>query len=221
MLVLTLRDVQSRAHGFLVGNATDNKSVRHFFCIYDQEYVRTIATQLTKSVLDTIPSHSKPAQVIIIGCGDHTLIGPYMEETSDAIPIYSDPSGKIYEKLQMKRTYAGFNDPPPYSCESFPSAFFKDFKQRWKNGWAGLKGGPGDQQGGEWIFQRGRLKYVHRMQKMNDHLTADRLVDILKMDQIVSEASLSNKTVASTGIQGELQDEAEVGSSARSRDQTI
>jgi len=158
-------------------------SVRHFFCIYDQDYVRSLSGQITQTLLGTIPAHAKPAQVIIIGCGDHTLIGPYIEETSDAFPIYSDPSGKIYEKLKMERTWDGFNDPPPYSYESFPSALFKDLKQRWKRGWGALKGGPADQQGGEWIFQRGRLKYAHRMQAMNDHLTADRLLEILKMDQ--------------------------------------
>lgn len=106
-----------------------------------------------------------------------------MEETSDSFPIYSDPSAKIYEKLEMKRTWDGFTDPPPYSWESFPSAFFKDLKQRWKRGWGALKGGPVNQQGGEWIFQGGKLKYAHRMQAVNDHLTADQLLDILKSDQ--------------------------------------
>ncbi|KAJ5312644.1 hypothetical protein PENANT_c007G06517 [Penicillium antarcticum] len=157
--------------------------VRHFFCIYDQDYVRDLAGQMTHTILETIPTHAKPAQVIIIGCGDHTLIGPYMEETSDVFPIYTDPSAKIYNQLKMKRTWTGFNEPPPYSLESFPSALYKDLKQRWKRGWAGLKGGFGDQQGGEWIFQGGKLKYAHRMEGASDHLTADRLLNILTVDQ--------------------------------------
>ncbi|KAJ5753577.1 uncharacterized protein N7511_007730 [Penicillium nucicola] len=161
--------------------------VRHFFCIYDQDYVRNLATQMTQKILGTIPDHAKPAQVIIIGCGDHTLIGPYMEETSDAFEIYTDPSTKIYNQLQMKRTWSGFNEPPPYSLESFPSALFKDLKQRWKRGWSALKGGPGDQQGGEWIFQNGKLKYAHRMQSASDHLTADRLLGILTGEQVEKE----------------------------------
>ncbi|KAJ6070741.1 hypothetical protein N7467_012060 [Penicillium canescens] len=158
--------------------------IRHFFCAYDQDFVRTLSGQITRALLDTIPPHARPAQVIIIGCGDHTLIGPYVEETSDTFPIYSDPSAKIYEKLKMKRTWQAFNEPPPYSCESFPSALLKDLKQRWKRGWGALKGGPVDQQGGEWIFQRGRLKYAHRMQAVNDHLTADQLLAIIKEDQL-------------------------------------
>ncbi|KAJ5126115.1 hypothetical protein N7448_005425 [Penicillium atrosanguineum] len=177
--------------------------VRHFFCMYDQDYVRALSSKITQRLLDTIPHHAKPAQVIIIGCGDHTLIGPYMEETSDVLPIYSDPSAKIYETLQMKRTFKGFTDPPPYACESFPSALFKDLKQRWKRGWGGQKSGPADQQGGEWIFQRGRLKYAHRMQAVNDHLTADQLLDILKLGQVQDQGEQVDQTgVESSPSQG-------------------
>ncbi|KAJ5661736.1 uncharacterized protein N7477_009352 [Penicillium maclennaniae] len=116
--------------------------IRHFFCMYDQDYVRTLSGKITQRLLDTIPHHAKPAQVIIIGCGDHTLIGPYIEETADMFPLYSDPSAKIYETLEMKRTWTGFTEPPPYSSLSFPSAFFRDMKQRWKKGWSALMGGP-------------------------------------------------------------------------------
>lgn len=108
-----------------------------------------------------------------------------MEETSSCFPIYSDPSGKIYEKLQMKKVRNGFPfpPPPPYSGESFGSAFLKALKQKWKNGWNAFRGGNEDQQGGEWIFQQGKLVYAHRMEWSNDHLTADRLVEILMEDQ--------------------------------------
>ena len=162
--------------------------------MYDQEYVRTLSSKITQRLLDTIPHHAKPAQVIIIGCGDHTLIGPYMEETSDIFPIYSDPSAKIYETLEMKRTWTGFTDPPPYSSVSFPGALFKDLKQRWKRGWGALKSGSTDQQGGEWIFQKGRLKYAHRMQAVNDHLTADQLLDILKVGQLRDQDEQGDRT---------------------------
>ncbi|KAJ6000609.1 hypothetical protein N7481_001018 [Penicillium waksmanii] len=134
-----------------------------------------------QNLLDTVPPDARPAQVIIIGCGDHSMIIPYMEETTDEFPIYSDPSGKIYDKLQMNRTTA-FTDPPPYAELSLRSSFAKCMKQIWKRGLAGLKGGNWDQQGGEWIFVDGKLRYAHRMEASNDHLTADRLMDILKTD---------------------------------------
>lgn len=121
-----------------------------------------------------------------------------MEETSDEFPIYSDPSGRIYEKLKMIRSTDGFTEPPPYSCESFSSALGKTFKQIWKRGWAGLKGGSWDQQGGEWIFQRGKLRYAHRMEGANDHLTAERLCEILSVDYDQSNTSLSANTTQET-----------------------
>ncbi|KAJ6006897.1 hypothetical protein N7451_004841 [Penicillium sp. IBT 35674x] len=172
--------------------------IRHFFCLYDQDYVRTLSGKITQSLLDTVPPSAKPAQVIIIGCGDPALIGPYMEETSDEFPIYSDPSGKIYEKLKMIRSTGGITEPPPYSCESFSTALGKTFKQMWKRGWAGLKGGSWDQQGGEWIFQRGKLRYAHRMEGTSDHLTAERLCEILSVDHDQSNTSLSANTTQET-----------------------
>lgn len=138
---------------------------------------------MTQTLLDTIPSTAQPAQVIIIGCGDHSVIVPYTEETTNAFPIYSDGSGKIYETLHMKRTMEGFSTPPPYSPDSFTSAFAQYIKQTSKNLMAGIMGGPMEQQGGEWIFQRGKLRYAHRMQGANDHLTAEELLDILKTGQ--------------------------------------
>ncbi|OKO98901.1 Thioredoxin-like protein AAED1 [Penicillium subrubescens] len=171
--------------------------VRHFFCLYDQGYVKTLSRQLTQTLLDTIPASAKPAQVIIIGCGDHSLIVPYMEETSDAFPIYTDPTGKIYETLHMKRTMEGITSPPPYTPDSFPSALGKCLKQIWKRGWAGLKGGKWNQQGGEWIFQRGRLRYAHLMEGVNDHLTADQLFQVLKTGQRQDSLSV-------TGSSGEM-----------------
>lgn len=137
---------------------------------------------MSQGIFDKIPAHAKPAQIIIIGCGDRSLIEPYTHETSDKFPIYTDSSGAIYEKLKMIRSYTGLREPPPYSSESLFSAFFQDMKQRWRQGWLSIKGGSGSQQGGEWVFRDGKLKYAHRMQSSNDHLTADQLVNILKLD---------------------------------------
>jgi hypothetical protein len=136
---------------------------------------------MTQKLLDTVPLSARPAQIIILGCGDHTLIGPYMEETSDDFPIYTDPTGRIYEKLQMKRQMGGFTEPPPYSNFSFPTGLAEACKQIWKRGWTGLRGGNWNQEGGEWIFQRGKLRYAHRMEGSHDHLTAERLLEILNV----------------------------------------
>ncbi|KAJ5836936.1 hypothetical protein N7447_002962 [Penicillium robsamsonii] len=157
------------------------RSVRHFFCVYDQDYIRTVASQMTQKLLDTVPASARPAQVIMLGCGDHSLISSYMEETSNEFPIYTDSSGRIYKKLQMKRTMRGFTEPPPYSNYTLPTGFVECLKQIWKRGWAGLRGGNWTQQGGEWIFQRGKLRYAHRMEGAHDHLTAEQLLEILNV----------------------------------------
>ncbi|KAJ5365792.1 hypothetical protein N7517_008678 [Penicillium concentricum] len=187
--------------------------IRHFFCVYDQDYTRNVASQMTQKLLDTVPASARPAQVILLGCGDHSLILPYMEETSDQFPIYTDPSGRIYEKLQMKRTMRGFTEPPPYSNYSLPTGLGECLKQIWKRGWAGLRGGNWTQQGGEWIFQRGKLRYAHRMEGARDHLTAERLLEILNV------AHGKGDDLPSTREEGEEVDEEVQGSNCESRAQ--
>ena len=72
---------------------------------------------------------------------------------------------------------------------------------------AGLKGGSWDQQGGEWIFVNGKLRYAHRMEASNDHLTADQLMDILKTDEfregieVVPPSSADERPLQDGGIQ--------------------
>ncbi|KAJ0416918.1 hypothetical protein BJY00DRAFT_316475, partial [Aspergillus carlsbadensis] len=101
--------------------------IRHFFCAYDQDYVRTISHHLTDSMLQSLPSPSStgPSQLIIIGCGDPALITPYVSETSTPFPIYSDPSGQIYENLHMTRTVSNIMQQPRYSTVGFWSGLGK------------------------------------------------------------------------------------------------
>lgn len=39
---------------------TDAYPVRHFLCVYDQEYVRTASSHLTRCVIETIPTTPAP-----------------------------------------------------------------------------------------------------------------------------------------------------------------
>ncbi|OGM46584.1 hypothetical protein ABOM_004694 [Aspergillus bombycis] len=153
--------------------------IRHFFCAYDQDYVHSISQRLTESVLSTLPNSAGPAQVIIIGCGQPAAIVPYVAETSAAFPIYTDPKGKIYEKLHMKRTVSAITRPPTYTQRSFISALGTTFKQMFRSGLQALSGGGWGQNGGEWVFKNGKCVYVHRMQNVSDHLTADELLQVI------------------------------------------
>ncbi|PKX95986.1 uncharacterized protein P174DRAFT_459468 [Aspergillus novofumigatus IBT 16806] len=127
--------------------------IRHFFCAYDQGYVRVVSRRLTDSL-------------IIIGCGDSQRIVPYVSETEAAFPIYTDRTGKIYEKLHMKRTRSHATKPPSYVQISFFGALGKTFKQMLRSG-----------------RQAGKCVYVHRMEHVSDHLTADQLLEVLSHDE--------------------------------------
>jgi hypothetical protein len=125
--------------------------VRHFFCVYDQDYVRSVSHHLTDSVLQTISNTGGPVQLMIIGCGDPSLIVPYVSETTGDVaqfPVYSDPDGKLYEKLHMKRTLTNIMRPPVYTHVGFWKSLGMTLRQAWGKGWKGLIGGRWDQNGG-------------------------------------------------------------------------
>ncbi|EAW15629.1 uncharacterized protein NFIA_049690 [Aspergillus fischeri NRRL 181] len=142
-----------------------------------------ISRRLTNSVLSTLPNPTGPSQLIIIGCGDSQRIVPYVSETEATFPIYTDRTGKIYEKLHMKRTGSHFTQPPSYAQISFFGALGKTFGQMFRSGWQAFRGGSWGQNGGEWVFRGGKCVYVHRMEHVSDHLTADRLLEVLSHDE--------------------------------------
>ncbi|RAL10670.1 peroxiredoxin-like family protein [Aspergillus homomorphus CBS 101889] len=155
--------------------------IRHFFCIYDQDYVRTVSNHLTDSILNTLPVTAGPSQVIIIGCGDPARIVPYVAETAATLPVYTDPTGKLYSKLHMKRNVTGITRPPSYTEVSFLRALGRTLKQMFRTGGLirAFRGGPWNLNGGEWVFRKGRCVFVHRMESIGDHLTAQQLLEVL------------------------------------------
>ncbi|PYH81109.1 hypothetical protein BO82DRAFT_336638 [Aspergillus uvarum CBS 121591] len=157
--------------------------IRHFFCIYDQSYVRTVSHHLSDSILASLPENpdTGPCQVLIIGCGDPARIVPYVAETAARFPVYTDPTGRIYSELRMKRTVHGITRPPVYTEVSFVRALGRTLKQMFSaGGWLrAFRGGPWNVNGGEWVFRGGRCVYVHRMERVGDHLTAGQLLEVL------------------------------------------
>ncbi|KAL3463688.1 AhpC/TSA antioxidant enzyme-domain-containing protein [Aspergillus heterothallicus] len=162
--------------------------IRHFFCAYDQDYVRSISHQLTDNMLQSLPTSTGPSQLIIIGCGDPALIAPYVSETSTPFPIYSDPTGQIYDTLHMNRTCDNITHQPSYSTVGFWRGVGKSIRQMAGSGWNALRGGEWGQNGGEWVFRNGRCVYMHRMKDVGDHLTASELLGILGADEIGGKA---------------------------------
>ncbi|KAH7110439.1 AhpC/TSA antioxidant enzyme-domain-containing protein [Dactylonectria macrodidyma] len=154
--------------------------IRHFFCSCDQDYIRSIALYLTPTVLSTLAIG--PSRLIIVGCGDPSRILPYAAETSCELPIFTDPTGRIYERLQMKKSLA-ISRRPSYVKQSLLSLIIRSVKQMVRSGYGAFKGGDFWQNGGEWIFREGRCVWVHRMETTADHFTAEELVKVLSGDE--------------------------------------
>ncbi|KAL8310437.1 hypothetical protein RB597_010323 [Gaeumannomyces tritici] len=147
--------------------------VRHFFCSCDQEYIRSLPPHLTPDVLYTLPSG--PARLVVIGCGDPSRIRPYIAETSCEFPIFTDPTCRLHEKLQMKR-WLGISSKPSYMQHSLLRLIISSATQMIWSGFGAFKGGDYSQNGGEWIFRAGKCVWVHRMETVSDHMPAEELL---------------------------------------------
>ena len=53
------------------------------------------------------------------------------------------------------------------------------FKNALFSGTKAIKGGPAAQNGGEWLFQGGECKFVHRMRNTQDHMEIKELREVL------------------------------------------
>ncbi|KAF3234929.1 hypothetical protein TWF128_002176 [Orbilia oligospora] len=154
--------------------------VRHFFCTCDQDYIRSLAGCLTPTVLSTLPVG--PSRLVIVGCGDPSRIIPYAVETSCDFPIFTDPTRRIYEKLEMNKSL-GSSTRPAYMEHTLLSLIVRSMGQMVRSGYGAFKGGDFWQNGGEWIFRKGRCVWAHRMETTSDHVTAKKLTNVLSGDE--------------------------------------
>ncbi|CAK4032469.1 Hypothetical predicted protein [Lecanosticta acicola] len=150
--------------------------IRHFFCGSCEEYVRALAGQLPPA---TLSQTSPPTTLTLIGCGDPVCIADYKTRTHCPFPIYADPSRNLYAKLDMLVTLRQPPKQPDYITMSFFSIVTSSFKNVVMSGLKGLKGGPASQNGGEWLFEGGQLKFVHRMRNTADHSEIKELEQVL------------------------------------------
>jgi len=155
------------------------KLVRHFFCSLDQDYVRSLPTSISPNVLSTLPLPIGPSRVVIIGCGDPSRILPYTVETSCEFLIFTDPTCRIHEKLQMNKSLAS-STRPAYMKHSLFSLIMRSVGQMVWSGFGAFKGGDFSQNGGEWIFRAKKCEWVHRMKTTSDHSTAEEMANVLK-----------------------------------------
>lgn len=117
----------------------------------------------------------------IIGCGEPVCIEDYAKDTGSMFPIYADPSVRTYKILGMISTLWPGTTTPSYLYKSTLNNFFTS---TWTGLTSGhpLSSGPKPQNGGEWLFQGGELKWCHRMQHPADHCETEELKEILGVE---------------------------------------
>lgn len=156
--------------------------IRHFFCGYCQEYLRSL---LANSALSYTNLEEHDLKVKIIGCGAPSLIKSYRAVTK--IPktwqLYADPTTTIYKALGMHRSLSRGDHNPRYVQRSFSGNMWRSMVQGLRRIPQGDAGGAGgwDVQGGEFLFETAgsgeiQLKWSHRMQHSRDHTEVDDLL---------------------------------------------
>ncbi|EME49766.1 hypothetical protein DOTSEDRAFT_85081 [Dothistroma septosporum NZE10] len=151
--------------------------IRHFLCGSCEEYVRALGKELPPSVLS-------PAGITLtlIGCGDPKCIPDYVRRTDCPYEIYADPTRQIYQKLGMVSNLKKSAQKPQYLTKGFGSIVFSSFVNAISSPANALSAGPPSQNGGEWLFQAGALKWCHRMEDTTGHAETAELKGVLDLE---------------------------------------
>lgn len=177
-LLLTLYTYSLR---MLIGPA-----VCHFFCSCDQYCVRRVSCYLTNSAFEALPECYGPRQLIIIGCGKPVIEVPYITETSAGFPVFTGPSGRTYEKIHITRTATRVTQLPSYTQVSLFRAMGICVRHMWRRA---STGGMRERSCGKWMFRDRKHVYIRRVEHA-EHLTAEKLLDILEYDGVTCDESL-------------------------------
>ncbi|TKX22171.1 hypothetical protein C1H76_5604 [Elsinoe australis] len=142
--------------------------IRHFFCGFCEEYVRALMKDLPPKTLSGLEPSTK---LIVIGCGDPSLINDYKKRTNCEFDVYADPTRATYGALGFTVTLANGGKNPEYSDRSFLSVVASSFISNLTAGPTKIfSGGKTAQNGGELVWVNGELKSIHRMTTTVDHL---------------------------------------------------
>ena len=150
-----------------------------------ESYVRTLASH---QQLNATPD----LQTILIGCGQPSVVPSYRDRTHARFPIYCDPDRALYAKLNMTCNLDGGAQKPKYITDSTLSTTLNSFPNVLKSGFnitsRGFNSGNFSQNGGEWLFVDGELKWCHIMQHTRDHAEVEELENILGFSHEASPA---------------------------------
>ena len=103
-----------------------------------------LSTKISRAELS-----SKNIDLIIIGCGDPSLIKTYAKDTGAKYPIYADPSQTLFKTLGLGRTLA-LGKKPEYMSFGVVGGIIKGVSNGLKAGFGMFKSGDVKQVGGEY-----------------------------------------------------------------------
>ncbi|EJC98573.1 uncharacterized protein FOMMEDRAFT_23431 [Fomitiporia mediterranea MF3/22] len=151
--------------------------IRHFFCGSCQAYVSQLAGVSESALAEA------STKLVIIGCGDWSLIEGYKKDTGFKGDIYAEPSRDLYQKLgmscnlnltpagQQKRSYVR-----PYWANVLKS-FWNAVVFHPLQAFTG-KQGKVSQNGGDFVFGPGNTcEFAHVMEHTEDHVE---VADLMK-----------------------------------------
>lgn len=156
--------------------------IRHFFCGNCQEYLRELSASITPEALLALPD---PTFITVVGCGKPDLIDMYTQTTNCPFPIYADPTRKLYDLLNMTRTF-DLGKKPEYIQSNLFVTSVQSIVQGLKTGTKALKGGDFKQVGGEFLFEDGKCVWAHRMRNTRDHAEVSELKELLGLEKTKS-----------------------------------
>ena len=108
--------------------------------------MKALSTQISPSELS-----ANKQGLIIIGCGDYSLIKSYAKETDSKYPIYADPSQKLFKIFGLAKTL-NQGTKPDYIPFGFWGGFKPFFAAVRRAGLSALKAGDPKQVGGEYSY---------------------------------------------------------------------
>ncbi|KAL1297367.1 hypothetical protein AAFC00_004907 [Neodothiora populina] len=148
--------------------------IRHFFCGMCQEYVRALSSHISPAGLYL---RNPPTTLTIIGCGDPSLINDFIRNTNCKYDVFTDPTRALHISLGMTSSLALGDRKPDYIKQSFLGSVAAGVWQGLSN--ITVNPGKKSQNGGEWIFVDGDLKWCRRMRHTRDHTEIEELKKIL------------------------------------------
>ncbi|CAK4034414.1 Hypothetical predicted protein [Lecanosticta acicola] len=162
--------------------------VRHFYCGACQAYLQAVTESISMPEYFSIPI---PTSIIIIGCGEASMIPHYKTFTGCPFPMFADPTRTLFKKLGMTLSVNIGSERPEYMKDISPAAWaggqvttvrksLKDPEGIRKRDI--LKGGNLFQIGGEFMFDDGQVVWCHRMKNYRNHTDTKLLRKILGLD---------------------------------------